>query len=55
MKYGEFMAALRKGIPHAMLLAGEEPYYIEKAAHEDYDRLARELMDRIWALKEKEN
>ena len=31
MKYGEFMAALRKGIPHAMLLAGEEPYYIEKA------------------------
>ena len=31
MKYGEFMAKLRKGIPHAMLLAGEEPYYIEKA------------------------
>lgn len=31
MKYGEFMAALRKGIPHVMLLAGEEPYYIRKA------------------------
>ena len=31
MKYGEFMAALRKGIPHVMLLAGEEPYYIGKA------------------------
>lgn len=31
MKYGEFMARLRKGIPHAVLLAGEEPYYIKKA------------------------
>ncbi|MBP5200553.1 MAG: DNA polymerase III subunit delta [Schwartzia sp.] len=31
MKYGEFMAAVRKGIPHVMLLAGEEPYYIGKA------------------------
>ena len=31
MKYGEFMAALRKGVPHVTLLAGEEPYYIEKA------------------------
>ena len=31
MKYREFMARLRKGIPHAMLLAGEEPYYIKKA------------------------
>ncbi len=31
MKYGEFMAALRREIPHVSLLAGEEPYYIEKA------------------------
>lgn len=32
MKYGDFMAALaRDGAPHAALLAGEEPYYIEKA------------------------
>ncbi len=28
-----------------------EPYYIENAGHDDYERLARELMDRIWALK----
>lgn len=32
MKYGEFMAAMRsKGVPRAMLLAGEEDYYIKKA------------------------
>lgn len=31
MKFGEFMAKLRRGVPHAMLLAGEEPYYIGKA------------------------
>ncbi|MBP5200677.1 MAG: DNA polymerase III subunit delta, partial [Schwartzia sp.] len=31
MKYGEFMAALHKGVPHVTLLAGEETYYIEKA------------------------
>ena len=31
MKYGEFMAKLRGGVPHVMLLAGEEPYYIGKA------------------------
>ena len=31
MKYGEFMAKLRSGVPHVMLLAGEEPYYIGKA------------------------
>ena len=31
MKYGELMAALRQGpLPHVFLLAGEEPYYIEK-------------------------
>ena len=31
MKFGEFMAKLRAGVPHAVLSAGEEPYYIEKA------------------------
>ena len=31
MKYGEFMAKLRGGVPHVTLLAGEEPYYIGKA------------------------
>ena len=31
MKYGEFMAKMRGGVPHVVLLAGEEPYYIEKA------------------------
>ena len=32
MKYGPFMAALRKGeAKHVYLLAGEEHYYIEKA------------------------
>ncbi len=31
MKYGEFMAKLRAGVPHVTLLAGEEPYYIGKA------------------------
>ena len=31
-----------------------EPYTIEKAGHEDYDPMARELMDRIWALKREE-
>jgi DNA polymerase III subunit delta len=32
MKYGAFMASLRQnGLQHVYLLAGEEPYYIEKA------------------------
>lgn len=32
MKFGEFMAAIRKGeLPHVFLLGGEEPYYIDKA------------------------
>ena len=32
MKFGEFMAAIRKGeLPHVFLLSGEEPYYIDKA------------------------
>ena len=29
-----------------------EPYSIEKARHNDYEPLAQELMDKIWALKE---
>ena len=29
-----------------------KPYYPEYTEHGDYDRLAKELMDRIWALKE---
>ena len=28
-----------------------EPYYVEAAPHADYDALAQECMDRIWALK----
>ena len=32
-----------------------KPYYIEKAGKNDYDRLAQELMDKIWALKETVN
>lgn len=28
-----------------------EPYYIENAGHVDYEPLAQELMDKIWALK----
>ena len=31
-----------------------EPYYPEVGDHRDYDRLARELMGRIWALKPEE-
>ncbi len=31
MKYGEFMASLRQtGMKHVFLLAGEEPYFINK-------------------------
>lgn len=28
-----------------------KPYYVQVQCHEDYDRLAHELMDKIWALK----
>lgn len=40
LKYGEFMAALRKGLgKHVYLLAGEEHYYIEKAEERILDGL----------------
>ncbi len=31
MRFGDFKARLRGGVPHVALLAGEESYYIEKA------------------------
>ena len=31
MKFGEFMVQLKKGVPHVLLLAGEERYYIDRA------------------------
>ena len=31
VKFGEFMAQLKKGVPHVLLLAGEERYYIDRA------------------------
>lgn len=31
VKFGEFMVQLRKGVPHVLLLAGEERYYIDRA------------------------
>ena len=36
------------------VLKAGEPYYPELGDHRDYDRLARELMERIWALKPEE-
>ncbi|MBR5909907.1 MAG: DNA polymerase III subunit delta [Schwartzia sp.] len=51
MKYGEFMARLRKGIPHAMLLAGEEPYYIEKAEAAILGALLPEESERAAAVQ----
>lgn len=49
MKYGELMARLRQGpLPHVFLLAGEEPYYIEKAR----ERLLRLLFPDPEALQE---
>lgn len=41
-----------KKIWHPFKIVFGEPYYIEKAGKNDYDRLAHELMDKIWALKE---
>ena len=40
-----------KKLFHRINIVIGEPYYIENAAHGDYERLAEELMDRIWALK----
>lgn len=40
-----------KKLFHTMEVVFGEPYYVEASAHADYDALARESMDRIWALK----
>ena len=40
-----------KKIFHEVPTVIGEPYYPELGDHRDYDRLARELMERIWALK----
>ena len=64
-KTGVIRMAVRTGVPivpvylprdkclfrHVDIVFGK-PYTIEKATHADYDRLAQELMDKIWALKE---
>ena len=39
-----------KKIFHPFKVVFGEPYYIENAGRNDYDRLAQELMDKIWAL-----
>lgn len=39
-----------KKIFHPFKVVFGEPYYIENARREDYERLAQELMDKIWAL-----
>ena len=41
-----------KKVFHRIDIVFGEPYYIENASHADYEPLAQELMDRIWALKE---
>lgn len=51
MKYGEFMAKLRAGVPHAMLLAGEEPYYIEKAERGILDALLPDAGERAASVE----
>lgn len=37
---------------HPVRVVFGEPYYVEPQTHDDYDALASDLMDRIWALKE---
>ena len=44
-----------KKIFHPFKFVFGEPYYIENAGKNDYERLAQELMDRIWALKDTVN
>ena len=43
-----------KKIFHEVPTVIGKPYYPELGDHRDYDRLARELMERIWALKPEE-
>ena len=42
----------KKVFRHMDVVIGE-PYYVEGDAHADYNALAQEGMDRIWALKER--
>ena len=42
-----------KRLFHHVDIVFGEPYTIEKAAHSDYEPLAQELMDKIWALKDR--
>ena len=42
----------KKVFRHMDVVIGE-PYYVEADAHADYNALAREGMDRVWALKER--
>lgn len=40
VKFGEFMASIRKGeLPHVFLLSGEEPYYIDRAKEAILEKL----------------
>ena len=41
-----------KKIFHPFKFVFGTPYYIENAGKNDYERLAQELMDKIWALKD---
>ena len=43
-----------KKIFHEVPTVIGEPYYPELGDHRDYDRLARELMERSWALTPEE-
>ena len=65
-KTGVIRMAVRTGAPivpvylprdkrlfHHVDIVFGEPYTIEKAAHSDYEPLAQELMDKIWALKDR--
>ena len=42
-----------KKVFHKTVFVIGEPYYIDNARRDDYQRLADELMDKIWALKER--
>ena len=41
-----------KKVFHRFPLVFGKPYYIEKVGKKDYERLAQELLDKMWALKE---
>lgn len=45
-----FITRDKKIFRHMDVVIGE-PYYVEASTHADYDALARDCMDRIWALK----